>query len=144
MATDGEPVLQLKFPAVEEYLALRVDAGLSAMSAEGAAVGLRASWCSVCVRADGELIGMGRVVGDGGLFLFVVDVAVAPAWQRRGLGRRIMTALMEQVSARAHSRTMVGLIADGNAFRMYAQFGFKFVAPAAHGMMLRIEKGETT
>jgi GNAT superfamily N-acetyltransferase len=127
---------------VEEYLALRVGAGLSAMSAAGAQEGLRASWCSVCVRVDGELVGMGRVVGDGGLFLFVVDIAVEPAWQKRGLGRRIMSALMEQVYARAQPRTMVGLIADGTAHRLYEQFGFKLTAPAAHGMLLRIRKGE--
>jgi hypothetical protein len=33
------------------------------------------------------------------------------------------------------------LIADGTASRLYEQFGFKLVAPAAHGMLLRIEKG---
>lgn len=142
MSAQGEPVLQLQVPGVEEYLTLRVAAGLSAMSPEGAREGLKASWCSACVRVGDELIGMGRVVGDGGLFLFVVDIAVAPAWQRRGLGRRIMQALMEQVHARAHPRTMVGLIADGTANRLYEQFGFKLVAPAAHGMLLRIEKGE--
>jgi ribosomal protein S18 acetylase RimI-like enzyme len=135
----AEPALRLETPAAEEYLALRVAAGLSAMSAEGAATGLPASWCSVCVRAGGELIGMGRVVGDGGLFLFVVDIAVAPAWQGRGWGKRIMAALMEQVHARASARTMVGLIADGTAFRLYEQFGFKRVAPAAHGMLLRLQ-----
>jgi GNAT superfamily N-acetyltransferase len=142
MSTRREPVLQLQVPAVEEYLALRVAAGLSAMSPEGAGEGLAGSWCSVCVRSGDALIGMGRVVGDGGLFLFVVDIAVAPAWQHQGLGRRIMQALMEQVHARAHPRTMVGLIADGTASRLYEQFGFKLVAPAAHGMLLRIDRGE--
>lgn len=142
MRAAGEPVLGLEIPAVEEYLALRTAAGLSAMSEEGAATGLPGSWCSVCVRAGGELIGMGRVVGDGGLFLFVVDIAVAPAWQRRGWGRRIMQALMDQVHARARPRTMVGLIADGTANRLYEQFGFKLTAPAAQGMLLRIQKGD--
>jgi ribosomal protein S18 acetylase RimI-like enzyme len=139
MASDVTPVVSLEIPAAAEYLALRVAAGLSAMSEEGAATGLPASWCSVCVRAGGELIGMGRVVGDGGLFLFVVDIAVAPAWQGQGWGRRIMAALMEQVHARASARTMVGLIADGTAYRLYEQFGFKRVAPAAHGMLLRLQ-----
>src|SRR6185312_7193268 len=142
MDTHAEPELQLQVPAVEEYLALRVAAGLSAMSVEGAREGLARSWCAVCVRTGAELIGMGRVVGDGGLFLFVVDIAVTPAWQRRGLGRRIMQALMEQVHGRAQSRTMVGLIAEGIAYRLYEQFGFKLVAPVAQGMVLRIEKGE--
>jgi len=142
MSTHQAPVLRLGIPAAGEYLALRVATGLSAMSAEGAREGLRASWCSVCVRVADELIGMGRVVGDGGLFLFVVDIAVTPAWQRRGLGRRIMQALMEQVHGRAQSRTMVGLIAEGIAYRLYEQFVFKLVAPVAQGMVLRIEKGE--
>lgn len=132
------PELRLEIPAVEEYRALRVAAGLSAMTAEGAAAGLPASWCAVCVRHAGKLIGMGRIVGDGGLFLFVVDIAVAPAWQGRGWGRHIMAALVEQLRARAPARAMVGLIADGTAFRLYEQFGFKRVAPAAHGMLLRL------
>jgi len=134
----SDPVLAFEVPASAEYLALRVAAGLSAMSEEGAATGLPASWCSVCVRVGGELVGMGRVVGDGGLFLFVVDIAVAPAWQGRGLGRRIMEALMARIHEGAQPRTMVGLIADGTAFRLYERFGFKRVAPAAHGMLLRL------
>lgn len=138
MTSDCTPVLRLEIPAAGEYLALRVAAGLSAMSAAGAAVGLPASWCSVCVRAGDELIGMGRVVGDGGLFLFVVDVAIAPAWQGRGWGRQIMASLMEQVHARAQACTTVGLIADGTAHELYAKFGFKRVAPGAHGMLMRL------
>ncbi|PWK85357.1 GNAT family N-acetyltransferase [Fulvimonas soli] len=133
-----EPELRLEIPGIEEYRALRVAAGLSAMTAEAAAVGLPASWCSVCVRHGGALVGMGRIVGDGGLFLFVVDIAVAPAWQGRGWGRRIMAALTGQLRARAPARCMVGLIADGTAYRLYEKFGFRRVAPAAHGMLLRL------
>ena len=133
-----EPTLTREIPGNEEYRALRTAAGLSLMTEEGAAIGLPASWCSVCVRHNGELIGMGRVVGDGGLFLFVVDIAVAPTWQGNGLGRRIMQALMDEVHARAPARTMVGLIADGSAHELYAKFGFKLVAPGAHGMLLRL------
>jgi GNAT superfamily N-acetyltransferase len=133
-----EPALTQEIPGNEEYRALRTAAGLSVMTEEGAAIGLPASWCSVCVRHHGELIGMGRVVGDGGLFLFVVDIAVTPAWQGKGLGRRIMQALMDEVREHAPARTMVGLIADGSAHQLYAKFGFKLVAPGAHGMLLRL------
>ena len=133
-----EPTLAAEIPGNDEYRALRTAAGLSLMTEEGAALGLPASWSSVCVRHDGELIGMGRIVGDGGLFLFVVDIAVAPAWQGKGLGRRIMQALMDDVHARAPVRNMVALIADGTAHQIYAKFGFKLVAPGAHGMLLRL------
>ncbi|WP_114240001.1 GNAT family N-acetyltransferase [Dyella sp. C9] len=132
------PRLAPEIPASEEYLALRIAAGLSAMSPEGAAVGLPASWYSVCVRDGDALIGMGRVVGDGGLFLWVVDIAVAPSWQGQGWGRRIMQALMDEVHARACPRTMVGLIADGTADQLYAKFGFRRVDPASQGMLLRL------
>jgi GNAT superfamily N-acetyltransferase len=133
-----EPILTFEIPGNEEYRTLRAAAGLSVMSEQGAAVGLPASWSAVCVRLDGALVGMGRVVGDGGLFLFVVDIAVAPAWQGKGLGRRIMQALMDDVHARAPVRTMVALIADGTAHELYAKFGFKLVAPGAQGMLLRL------
>lgn len=78
--------------------------------------------------------------GPGGLFLFlfVVGIAVAPAWQRQGLGRRIMQVLTDEVRAHAPARCMVGFIADGMAHRLYEHFGFKLVAPAAHGMLLRL------
>lgn len=101
-------------------------------------LGLPASWCSVCVRDSDALIGMGRVVGDGGLFFLVVDIAVSPAWQGKGWGTRIMETLMEQLRARAPATAMIGLIADGTAWQMYQRFGFKLVAPAAHGMLLRL------
>lgn len=133
-----EPTLALEIPGNDEYRGLRTAAGLSLMTAEGATTGLPASWSSVCVRHAGELIGMGRVVGDGGLFLFVVDIAVTPAWQGKGLGRRIMRALVDDIRARAPSRTMIGLFADGTAHELYAKFGFKRAAPDAHGMLLRL------
>jgi len=131
------PTLTLEIPGNQEYRTLRSAAGLSMMTEEGAALGLPASWCSVCVRHEGELIGMGRVVGDGGLFLFVVDIAVAPAWQGQGLGRRIMQALMDEVHARAPVRTMVALIADGTAHALELLHS-RLTAP--HGMRGRADR----
>lgn len=138
MLNPSEFVLALEIPAVAEYRTLRVAAGLSAMSEEAAAKGLPASWCAVCIRNGSELIGMGRVVGDGGCFFLVVDIAVAPAWQGQGLGKRIMAALTEQLHAHAPVGAMIGLFADGEAYRLYQQFGFRLTAPGAQGMLLRL------
>jgi GNAT superfamily N-acetyltransferase len=135
----AEPLLRLEIPGVGEYRALRVAAGLSAMGERAATLGLPASWCAVCVRDGAELIGMGRIVGDGGCFFLVVDIAVTPAWQGKGLGKRIMAILVEQLHVRAPAGAMVGLFADGEAYRLYQQFGFRLVAPAAQGMLLRLQ-----
>src|SRR6266403_353967 len=55
-----------------------VAAGLSPKTAEAAAAGLPNTLFAVLVRKDGRVVGMGRLVGDGGLFFQVVDIAVEP------------------------------------------------------------------
>lgn len=136
--TEIRPVLSFEIPADEEYRQLRSAAGLSAMSATAATKGLPNSWCAVCVRSDATLVGMGRVVGDGGCFFLLVDIAVLPQWQGQGIGKRIMAALVEHLRNHAPTGALVGLFADGEAYRLYQQFGFSLVAPAARGMWLRL------
>ena len=137
MMPDGYE-LAAETPPAEDYLRLRVAAGLSRKSPEGAAIGLANSWHAVVVRHGGEVVGMGRVVGDGGLFFMVVDIAVEPAHQGRGLGKAIMAALVERLRAAAPSRAHVALIADGEAHRLYAQYGFTLTAPGGVGMQMVI------
>jgi ribosomal protein S18 acetylase RimI-like enzyme len=120
-------------PAAEDYCELRVAAGLSARSERAARLGLPNTLFGVVVTLDGVLVGMGRIVGDGGTSYQVVDIAVPPEHQGRGLGKRIMAALMEylrEVPEGAH----VSLLADGPAKHLYAQFGFKETAPVSVGM----------
>jgi GNAT superfamily N-acetyltransferase len=81
---------------------------------------------------------MGRVIGDGGLFFEIVDIAVVPAHQRRGLGKRIMAALTAHLETHAPPSAHVMLLADGEAHRLYAQFGFQATAPASIGMERKI------
>ena len=90
-------------------------------------------------------VAMGRLVGDKSLFLILCDVAVHPEHQRRGLGKRIMQALIDYVDAHA-PQAYVSLVAEPAAQRLYPQYGFKDVQPSI-GMyrMIRDRKieGET-
>ena len=113
-------------------------AGLSPKSPEAARLGLPNSLFAVCVRSGTGLIGMGRIVGDGGCNFEVVDVAVDPDWQRRGIGYKIMAALLDFLQANAPSSAYVSLIADGDASQLYQKFGFEFTSPESVGMGLRI------
>ncbi|MBP1472911.1 hypothetical protein J7I44_01280 [Frateuria sp. MAH-13] len=61
------------------------------------AVAAAGELCAVSLRGGGDLVAWDRRVGDGALFLQLVDVAVRPAGRRRGLGRRIMAALLQDV-----------------------------------------------
>ena len=130
--------LSVETPPIDDYLRLRRISGLSPKTEEGARAGLPNSFCGVLVRHDGAAVGMGRVIGDGGLFFQIVDIAVDPAHQGRGLGKAIMAALMETLKAQAPSDAYVSLIADGEAWRLYEQYGFKPTAPVSIGMAMKL------
>lgn len=130
--------LSLRTPEIGDYRRLREVAGLTPKTLEGAAAGLPNTWCAVVVEHAGRAVGMGRVIGDGGLFFQIVDMAVEPAHQGRGLGKAVMAALMAELKARAPSQAYVSLIADGEAHRLYEQFGFRPTAPLSIGMAMML------
>ena len=133
--------LVAEIPAVDDYLRLRVVAGLSPKTREGASIGLPNSWFAVTVMFEGKAIGMGRVIGDGGTAFQIVDIAVEPAHQGQGLGKRLMAALMERLHKDAPAGAYVSLIADGDAKHLYAKYGFEPVMPASIGMATRVTRG---
>ncbi|MCM5555404.1 GNAT family N-acetyltransferase [Pleomorphomonas sp. NRK KF1] len=126
-------------PGVEDYCRLRRVAGLTPRSEKAAAAGLPNTVVAVLVRHDAEVVGMGRVMGDG-LCYQVVDIAVEPAHQGRGLGKAIMSTLMKELRQLAPAEAYVSLIADGDAKHLYAQYGFEPTAPASIGMAQWIGK----
>lgn len=128
---------RLAIPSIATYQHLRVAAGLSAKTAEAAAKGLPHSLFAVQVLRGDEVVGMGRVIGDGGCFYQVVDIAVLPAHQGKGLGKLIMREIRQFIDSDVPESAYVSLIADGQAQDLYAQFGFKHTAPASVGMALK-------
>jgi GNAT superfamily N-acetyltransferase len=92
----------------------------------------------VHVVGDGEVVGMGRLLGDGGWYFHVVDMAVLPAHQRRGLGDTILGALLDRVREVAPPGAYVNLLADPPGRRLYERHGFAETAPGSVGMALRL------
>lgn len=127
-----------RVPGTDEYRSLRVAAGLSSKTAAAAERGLAGSLFAVCVLKDKRLIGMGRVIGDGGCNFEIVDMAVHPDYQRQGIGYRIMESLMEYLNDSAPESAYVCLIADHGAPALYKKFGFEFTAPTSVGMAIRL------
>ena len=136
MSAASPYTIRLAIPAIATYQHLRVAAGLSAKTMEAAARGLPNSLFAVQVLLGDEVVGMGRVIGDGGCFFQVADIAVLPAHQGKGLGKRIMREIMQFIETEVPPSAYVSLIADGQAQDLYAQFGFKHTAPVSVGMAL--------
>lgn len=121
-------------PRPSEYINLRLEAGMSEKSQEAARIGLKNSLFAVTVYDESTIVAMGRIIGDGGSFFQVVDIAVKPSYQGKGLGKLVMGELMEYLDKHTYDGSYVSLIADAPANKLYEQFGFDYTYPNSYGM----------
>ena len=93
-------------------------------SVSGAAKGLGQELFSVVLRLEksGEIVGMGRVVGDGGTIFVICDMMVVESFQKKGGGTMIMDAIMDYLSEEAPPNSYINLMADVDGF--YEKWGF--------------------
>ena len=120
----------------EEYIHLRVQCGLSTKTIQAATIGLSNSLFIVTLQESqtGKNIGMGRLIGDGGCHCQVADICVLPQYQGKGLGKLIMSHIHHFIQENIPDSCYINLIADGEAYRLYEQYGFKGVYPNSRGM----------
>jgi len=125
-------------PSAEDYLMLRARAGLTPCRPEQARGAVGGSWAAVHVVVEGSeaAVGMGRVVGDGGWYFHVVDMAVLPEHQRRGIGDAVLTWLVDRIRSQAPAGPYITLLADEPGRRLYERHGFVPTAPLSIGMVL--------
>ena len=73
-----------------------INAGMSPKTREAAEKGLPNALFTVTYDKE-RLIGMGRVIGDGGTVFQIVDVAVLKSYQGQGYGSQIMEHIMKYI-----------------------------------------------
>jgi len=129
--------IEIGVPSVEEFLSLRDSVDMGTRSLEGVRKGLGNELCGILlyVKDSEELVGMGRVVGDGGTVFHICDMVVKPEWQKKGGGTMIMNGLMDFIEGLDISNAYVNLIADVDGF--YEKWGFKPTHPRSKGMFLK-------
>ena len=76
-----------------------------------------------------RLVGFARCTGDGILEATVWDVAVHPLYQGNGLGKQMMTYVLDALGAMGTER--VGLFADPDVIHFYQRQGWE-LEPAGH------------
>jgi GNAT superfamily N-acetyltransferase len=124
-------------PTVQEYNDVRMRAGLTTKDELAAERGLRNTLFGICVLHEKQVVAIGRVIGDGGLFYDIVDVAVAAEHQGNGVGKMIMDRLMSYVHANARPSTLVCLMANRGLAPFYEKYGFKIREHDMPGMIIR-------
>src|SRR5690625_3348069 len=80
--------------AVDDFLRLRKVSGWTPRPRAAAEKALPNRLYGVYVKTGEQIVGMGRVGGDGALTFEIVDVAVDPDHQGDGLGRGIIEKIM--------------------------------------------------
>jgi GNAT superfamily N-acetyltransferase len=130
-------VLVPEAPGLDDYLRLRRLAGLSPKTPAQGSGALSGSWAFCHIRIEGtdEIVGMGRVIGDGGWYFLIADMAVLPTHQRQGIGRRVIEHLIERVTI-AVPDAYLTLMADSPGRRLYESVGFADALPESLGMVL--------
>lgn len=125
-------------PPVPEYRNLRKSAGLTPVTEAQAARVASGSWygCHVTYRCSDRgaaqqqrpqtVVAMGRIVGDGGWYFHIADMATLPEHQRKGLGGVILRRLLGYIRENApeDGAPYISLFADPPGRRLYEKHGF--------------------
>lgn len=131
--------LEHRSPTISEYKTLREAVGWWDVAEAAAEAALGNALFSVVAIEKDELVGLGRVVGDGGLYFYIQDLIIHPEFQEKGFGKQVMGALMAFIRTKAKSGAFIGLMAAKGLEGYYEPFGFKARDEDAPGMYQIIE-----
>ena len=111
-------------PTTEEHIRLRTLSGLTPPPPAAVPSALAHSVHGIVARtATGEAVGMVRCIGDGALFLQLVDMAVHPDHQGKGLGKCVLDTMLEWIDQYAPD-AYLSLIGDSPGQKLYKSRGF--------------------
>lgn len=128
----------------EEFCNLQESVGFGRPNINQIEIALKNSIYTVSVEVNGEIVGMGRLVGDNARIFYIQDVFVNPDYQNQGIGTAIVNKLVAYIDGLKLSdcNIMIGLMSAKNKEQFYMRFGFKS-RPNDYqgcGMMFNISK----
>ena len=113
----------------EDFVRLRTATGFTDIPLPHATRALKNGLVNVSALCDGELVGMGRLVGDGAMYWYLQEIIVLPEYQGQGIGRKIVNYLVEYVilhSSTGKFTTIGGVSAKGKE-GFYQKMGFEII-----------------
>ena len=116
--------IKLESPSIEEFLNLRNKIGWGELDFNMAKTSLENSLFHVIIRDQSQLIGMGRVVGDGAMYFYIQDVIVDPSYQNSGVGAILMRQIESYLSVAAKKGSTIGLLAAKGKEAFYTRYGY--------------------
>ncbi len=120
----GNFTIESRIPKISEYKSLCESVGWGqVMNFDAAITGLEHSTAGVIVfNEKSEAIGMGRIVGDGAIYFYIQDIVVAPGYQKKGIGTKILNTLIDYIKMEAPEKSFIGLFSVPEAIDFYRKF----------------------
>ncbi|TLD18530.1 hypothetical protein PspLS_10254 [Pyricularia sp. CBS 133598] len=112
-------------PSAHVYRDLRSAAGIIPVTADQAEAAVKGTWygCHIVhtsTSSEETVVGMGAVIANGSWYFHIVDVAILPEHQRRGLGKVVIHAIMEYILAnKPEGRPFISLSASAQGASLY-------------------------
>ena len=79
---------------------------------------------AVTVFDQKQVIGMGRVVGDGIICFYIQDVVVDKNYRNKGIGKCIINNLLQQILQHAQNNASISLLSAKGTEYFYEKLGF--------------------
>lgn len=130
--------IEHKAPTTEEYQKLRNSTDWNKLQNSTVKKGLSNSLFSVCIYDDMKIIGIGRVIGDEAIYFYIQDVIVLPQYQKKGIGKIIMSEIEKYIKLHAHPGSFIGLMAADGVQEFYEHFGYQLRPNNRPGMYKKI------
>lgn len=111
---------------VDQYLAIRASVNWRELSVTQAQKALQHSLIVAGAYEDDQLVGMGRIVGDGSVICYVQDLIVRPEFQRKQVGSKVLNTLIQYVDSirEEDSQMMLCLMCAKGREPFYEKHGF--------------------
>lgn len=127
---------------VDEFLEVVESVGWKTYSKQQVQKALDNTMYAVSVKVDGDIAGIGRVVGDNSIVCILTDICVKPEFQRMGIGSMIVRKLKQLIESgvKPGEKMQVELTPTAGNEEFYKKAGFKYEKEKITGMYLWIEK----
>jgi len=113
-----------RIPSVAEFISLRTAVGWRIPGHAAAEKGINNSLFMVCAELREEVVGCGRIIGDGGFVYYIQDIIVLPKYQGKGIGAKIMDRIVDYLKKQCVEGTIICLMAAKGKENFYKKYGF--------------------
>lgn len=127
-------------PKAEDYVSLRLRSGMGNKDLDRSKKALTNSLFTVSLYEKDELIGFGRIVGDGGITYVVSDIMVDENYRRRGFADQIMKEINRYFEENTFEDSYICLIANSPADLLYNKYQFEYLPNNKYGMLRKQSK----